>query len=97
MQKKRFVTRRDFVRQAAFILAALSAGSLRAAGAGWRRIASDESDSTLDEPFDYIVVGSGAGGGPVACNLARAGFRVQKQRSGRGGRAHFIYLGYTSR
>lgn len=25
---------------------------------------------------DYIVVGSGAGGGPVAANLARAGFRV---------------------
>jgi choline dehydrogenase len=26
--------------------------------------------------FDYIVVGSGAGGGPVACNLAKAGFKV---------------------
>ncbi len=25
--------------------------------------------------FDYIVIGSGAGGGPVACNLAKAGFR----------------------
>ena len=29
--------------------------------------------------------------------LVRAGFRLQKQRSGRGGRAHFVYLGYTSR
>jgi spermidine synthase len=29
--------------------------------------------------------------------LVRAGFRVRKQRSGRGGRAHFVYLGYTSR
>ena len=26
--------------------------------------------------FDYIVVGSGAGGGPVACALAKAGFEV---------------------
>lgn len=26
--------------------------------------------------FDYIIVGSGAGGGPLAANLARAGFRV---------------------
>lgn len=26
--------------------------------------------------FDYIVVGSGAGVGPVACNLAKAGYRV---------------------
>ena len=29
--------------------------------------------------------------------LADAGFRVEKQRSGRGGRAHIVYLGYTSR
>jgi len=26
--------------------------------------------------FDYIVVGPGAGGGPVACNLAKAGYKV---------------------
>ncbi len=29
-----------------------------------------------DELYDYIVVGSGAGGGPVAANLALAGMRV---------------------
>ncbi|KAI0390315.1 hypothetical protein F5Y17DRAFT_445374 [Xylariaceae sp. FL0594] len=27
-----------------------------------------------DSVYDYIVVGSGAGGGPLACRLARAGF-----------------------
>ncbi|HJT21904.1 MAG TPA: GMC oxidoreductase [Nitrospira sp.] len=29
-----------------------------------------------DTEFDYIVIGSGAGGGPVASNLAEAGYRV---------------------
>jgi len=29
--------------------------------------------------------------------LAEGGFRVEKHRSGRGGRAHTVYLGYTSR
>jgi len=28
------------------------------------------------DEYDYIVVGSGAGGGPLACNLATAGYRV---------------------
>jgi choline dehydrogenase len=33
-------------------------------------------NATTEGPFDYVVVGSGAGGGPLACNLALAGFRV---------------------
>jgi choline dehydrogenase len=31
---------------------------------------------SLDDEYDYVVVGSGAGEGPVAANLAKAGFRV---------------------
>ena len=29
-----------------------------------------------ERPFDFVVVGSGAGGGPLACNLARKKYRV---------------------
>ncbi|MFL6052250.1 MAG: GMC family oxidoreductase [Actinoallomurus sp.] len=32
--------------------------------------------ATVEDGFDYVVVGSGAGGGPLAANLAEAGARV---------------------
>ncbi|MBK1724583.1 GMC family oxidoreductase [Thiocystis violacea] len=43
----------------------------------------DAERSTDAEPrYDYIVVGSGAGGGPVAANLAEAGYRVLLMEAG---------------
>ncbi|KAM7188937.1 putative GMC oxidoreductase [Naviculisporaceae sp. PSN 640] len=30
----------------------------------------------VDDEFDYVIVGSGAGGGPLACRLAKAGFKT---------------------
>src|SRR4051794_29713546 len=35
-----------------------------------------------DEAFDYIVIGAGAGGGPVAARLAREGYKVALLEAG---------------
>jgi choline dehydrogenase len=39
-----------------------------------RNIAFHPKQQTAE--YDFIIVGSGAGGGPLACNLAKNGFRV---------------------
>jgi choline dehydrogenase len=47
-------------------------------------------EAAFDETFQYVVVGSGAGGGPLASNLARAGKRVLLlEAGGDDGGAHY--------
>ena len=58
------------------------------------------SASHADElgTFDYIVVGSGAGGGPVACRLAEKGYSVlileAGDDQGRGDNLHYSVPAY---
>lgn len=71
--------RRRFLRLCAAGVSAL--GALLAGCASWLRAPLPEPEPLAcpagdDAAYDYIVVGSGAGGGPLAANLARSGFRV---------------------
>ncbi|HEX4513254.1 MAG TPA: hypothetical protein VH054_06950 [Polyangiaceae bacterium] len=47
-------------------------------------------------PGGVLAVWSEEPDTPFEHRLARAGFTVHKKRAGRGGRAHCVYLGYTS-
>jgi choline dehydrogenase len=57
------------------LLGKLAAGSAAAVASSALPALGKVQQSGGDQ-FDYIVVGSGAGGGPVACNLAKNGFSV---------------------
>lgn len=64
------------------IKAGLSGAALVAAGCAInpkkeaRSISSSSLDVSEDNKFEFIVIGSGAGGGPLAGRLAQAGFSV---------------------
>ncbi len=68
--KKLKLNRRDFTKGLSASLGAGLAGSAYGTNVG------SQSDVDLAEEYDFIVVGSGAGGGPLASNLAKAGFSV---------------------
>ena len=74
------ITRRAFAKLC--VQATVAVGALLSGCAGaFKSKASDKPKITCDadasaEPYEYIVVGSGAGGGPLAANLARKGYKV---------------------
>src|SRR5262245_34695773 len=49
------------------------------------------AEGAATEEYDYIVVGSGAGGGPLAANLARQGFAVLLLEAGEDKGASPVY------
>lgn len=78
MKKNNKINRRKFVQTATAAAATAAAFTGCSTFDSLTRSPSNENNWTIDENdrFDFIIVGSGAGGGPLACGLAKAGYRV---------------------
>lgn len=68
-ERKSTVSRRKFTKNVLGASAAIGLGMFEALGA-------EIKFTETTETYDYVIVGSGVGGGPLAANLAKAGFRV---------------------
>ena len=88
IERPLFVRPKGFSRRAFNALGLAGLSSLLAActgltvrGSPFSPIACPAPGET-DDTYDYVVVGSGAGGGPLAANLAREGYRVMLLEAG---------------
>ncbi|MDH7447770.1 GMC family oxidoreductase N-terminal domain-containing protein [Aquimarina sp. 2201CG14-23] len=68
MNNSKKFSRRTFAKKTAVIAAASTVVP--------QLLNSQSTQNRTNTDYDYIVVGSGAGGGPLAANLARNGFKV---------------------
>lgn len=68
------IGRRDFAKRIAGVALATGFATMASSYAAAKN--TTVTGRALDDDYDYVVVGSGAGGGPLAANLARKGFKV---------------------